>query len=139
LNTNRIDKIAGWIDDRRRPLVNLRVWRAEAVCALVDTGFNGYLLWECSTKNGSDFPGALSSLYESVEVAGATILVNLAVLHIQWFDEEGVFTPVETLVSLSGKPHSTGNPSALLGTAQLSGMKLVIDFLEATLRIERSR
>ena len=138
LNTDRIDRLAGWVDDRRRPLINLRVWPDDIVCVLIDTGFNGYLLWECSTST-ADFPGELSPLYESVEVAGATILVNLASISIQWFEREGVFTRVEALVALSGKPRATGNPPALLGTALLSGMTLVIDFLDASLRIERSR
>lgn len=139
MNTNRIDGLSGWVDDRRRPLLNLRLVRDEVVCVLVDTGFNGYLLWEGGMGNGSTFPGELSPLYELVEVAGATILVNLASVDIQWFGDEGRVTRVETLVSISGKQQAPGNPAALLGTALLSGMILVVDFLDATLRIERSK
>jgi len=106
---------------------------------LVDTGFNGYLLWECSASNLSDFPGELSPLYESVEVAGGTILTALAAVYIQWFEGEGVYTRVEALVSVSTKQHRSGDPTAFVGTALLSGMALVVDFLGATLRIERSR
>jgi predicted aspartyl protease len=102
LNTDRVNRLTGWVDDRRRPLLNLRVWRDETVCVLVDTGFNGYLLWESGRNDSSDFPGELSALYESVEVAGATIFVNLAAVYIQWFDKNRTFRRVEALVSLSG-------------------------------------
>jgi predicted aspartyl protease len=105
---------------------------------LVDTGFNGYLLWECRTDNFSDFPGEVSPLYESVEVAGGKILAALAVAYIHWFEEEGVYTRVEALVSSSAREIVSSEPVAYVGTALLSGMTLLVDFLEATLRIERS-
>jgi predicted aspartyl protease len=126
------------VDDRRRPLINLRVWRDQSVCALVDTGFNGYLLWEASEGDGADFPGELSPLYESVEVAGGQVLAALAWTSINWFGEADVYIGVETLVALSGKRSRAGDPVAYVGTALLSGATLVVDFLAATLRIERN-
>ena len=138
MSTDRTDRLTGWIDDRRRPLINLRLERHEILCALVDTGFNGCLLWECSPDELLSFPGELSPLYESIEVAGGTILAALAVVSIHWFEQEGVFTRIETLVSLSTKRHKAGDPVVFVGTALLSGMILFVDFLKGSLRIERS-
>jgi predicted aspartyl protease len=126
------------VDDRRRPLINLRVWRDQNVCALVDTGFNGYLLWEASESNGTDFPGELSSRYESIEVAGGQALVVLAWTSIDWLGEEGVYVGVETFVSLTGRRARAGDPVAYVGTALLTGTTLIVDFLAATLQIERN-
>jgi predicted aspartyl protease len=119
-------------------LINLQVSQGKIACALVDTGFNGYLLWECRTDNFSDFPGEVSPLFESVEVAGGAILVALAVANIHWFEEEGVYTRVEALVSSSAKETESADPVVYVGTALLSGMTLLVDFLIATLHIERS-
>jgi hypothetical protein len=116
----------------------LRVWRDRNVCALVDTGFNGYLLWEASESNGGDFPGELSSLYESIEVAGGQALVVLAWTNIDWLGEEGVYVGVETFVSLTGRRARAGDPVAYVGTALLTGTTLIADFLAATLQIERN-
>ena len=126
------------MDDRRRPLINLRVWRDQSVCALVDTGFNGYLLREASESNGTDFPGELSSLYESIEVAGGQALVVLAWTSIDWLGEEGAYVGVETFVSLTGRRARAGDPVAYVGTALLTGTTLIADFLAATLQIERN-
>ena len=139
MSTGKTRSIIGWVDDRRRPLINLRVWRERDVCALVDTGFNGYLLWEASEGDGADFPGELSALYESVEVAGGQVLAALASTNIEWFGEAGVYSGVETLVALSGKRHRAGDPIVYVGTALLSGATLVVDFLASTLRIESNR
>ena len=144
MSSNEIHKFTGWIDSRRRPLLNLRVYHAVArrdliVCAVVDTGFNGYLLWELGTGNLSEFPGELSPLYESVEVAGGTILVAVAATHIQWFGTEGVYTPIEALVSLTPKGRVSRDPIVFVGTALMSGGTLVVDFLNATLRIEQTQ
>jgi predicted aspartyl protease len=119
-------------------LINLQVSQGKIACALVDTGFNGYLLWECRTDDFSDFPGEVSPLFESVEVAGGTILAGLAVADIHWLGEEDVYIRVEALVSSSAKETESADPVAFVGTALLSGMTLLVDFLEATLRIERS-
>jgi hypothetical protein len=138
LSTGKTRSIIGRVDDRRRPLINLRVWREQDVCALVDTGFNGYLLWEASESTGADFPGEISSLYESIEVAGGQALVALAWTSIDWLGEEGDYIGVETFVSLTGKRARAGDPVAYVGTALLRGATLIVDFLAATLRIERN-
>jgi predicted aspartyl protease len=136
LSTDKDRHFVGWIDSRHWPLINLRFWREKTVCALLDTGFNGYLLWEAGEL--SEFPGELTSLYESVEVAGGNILVNLAWASIQWFGEEGVYTGVETFVAVSHKRRRAGDPSALLGTALLTGTTVIADFANGTLRIQQS-
>ncbi len=117
--------------------MNIHFRHGKAVCALLDTGFNGYLLWEASETELSDFPGELSSLYESVEVAGGNILVNLAFTYIQWFEDEGADTGVETFVAVASKPRRPGDPSVLLGTALLAGTVVLVDFAGEMLRIER--
>jgi len=106
------------------------------VCALIDSGFNGYLLWECRDGNLSDFPGQLTPLYRSVEIPGGAGLARLGVISIQWFQD--IFIPVETLVLFVSARRASDTPKAYLGNALLSGMSLHIDFLNATLRIERS-
>ena len=138
MSTNRTDRLTGWIDERRRPLINLHILGDEIACALVDTGFNGYLLWEDSTDNLLEFPGELSQLYESIEVAGGKILVAIGVLSIKWFDEAD-FTAIETLVSISAKKHRPGDPAVFVGTSLLSGKMLFVDFLNGTLLIETSK
>ena len=138
MNTDKVASFVGWIDSRHRPLLNLRFWPDKIVCALLDTGFNGYLLWETSEAGLAEFPGELTSLYESVAVAGTNILVNLAWASIQWFGEEGVYIGVETFVALSEKRRRPGDPSALLGTASLTGATVIADFANGTLRIQQS-
>ena len=138
LSTEKLQSFVGWIDNRLRPLINLRFWRGKTVCVLVDTGFNGYLLWEGTATDLSDFPGEVSSLYESVEVAGSNILVMLAWSSIQWFGDEGVYTGVETFVAVTPKQRKAGDPSVLLGTALLTGTVLTMDFAGGTLRIQRT-
>jgi hypothetical protein len=71
-------------------------------------------------------------------VAGGKILARFALVWIHWFDDEGIFTPVEAWLSLSAKEHRPGDPIVFVGTALLSGMTLAVDFLNGTLRIERS-
>ena len=137
MSTGKTRSIIGWVDDRRRPLINLRVWRDQTVCVLVDTGFNGSLLWETSDRDGADFPGELTALYQSVEVAGGRVLVALAWTNIDWFGEAGAYIGVEAFVALSGRRNRAGDPVAYIGTALLSGTTLIVDFLAATLRIER--
>jgi predicted aspartyl protease len=139
LNTHKIQSFVGWIDSRLRPLINIRFWRNKNMCALLDTGFNGYLLWEASEIELSDFPGELSSLYESIEVAGGNILVMLARASIQLFEEEGVYTDVETFVALAYRRRGRGDPSVLLGTALLTGTTVHADFAAGTLRIQQAR
>jgi predicted aspartyl protease len=133
-----IDRFDGWVDGRLRPLINVRFWRDKTVCALVDTGFNGHLLWEATEAELSEFPGELSGLYESVEVAGGRVLAGLGWTSIQWLGEEGVFIGVETFIALSDKRRKPGDPVALLGTALLTGTTLAVDFSSGTLRIQRS-
>jgi hypothetical protein len=84
------------------------------------------------------FQANWTPLYELIEVAGGKILARFALVWIDWFNEEGAFTPVEVWVSLSAKEHRPGDPIALVGTALLSGMTLYVDFLNGTLRIEPS-
>jgi hypothetical protein len=80
----------------------------------------------------------MSALYESVEVAGGKVLATLAWTSIEWFDENGIYTGVETFVTISDKRRRPGDPIALLGTALLTGTILTVDFAGETLRIQRS-
>jgi hypothetical protein len=68
----------------------MRLRHDRTVCASIDTGFNGYLLWENVPPDLPDF-GEVSPLYEEVEVAGGRILVMLGLASIHWFDEEGTY------------------------------------------------
>jgi len=137
LSTNPADRLTGWIDGRRRPLVNVRLGDGKIVCALVDTGFNGYLLWEGSVGGQLGFPGELSPLYRPIEVAGGKILANLGMITIQWFHD---LISIETLVATTtAKQHRSGDPVLFIGTALLSGMSLFVDFLNGSVHIERSR
>jgi predicted aspartyl protease len=105
---------------------------------LVDTGFNGHLLWEAAEADLSEFPGELTGLYESVEVAGGNVLAGLAWTSIQWLgEEEGVYVGVETFVAISDRRHTRGDPVALLGTALLTGATLTVDFAGGSLRIHK--
>ncbi|MEJ2375996.1 MAG: hypothetical protein P8Y53_13445 [Pseudolabrys sp.] len=137
MNTDKLRRLVGWIDNRRRPLLNIQFRHGKTVCALLDTGFNGYLLWEASETELSDFPGELSSLYESVEVADGNILVNLAWTNIQWLGDAAPDTGVETFVAVASKRRRPGDPSVLLGTALLAGTAVLVDFAGEMLRIEQ--
>lgn len=132
-------RITGWIDDHRRPLINLHVLqdgRDQIVCAWIDTGFNGSLLWESTTARLLDFPGEISSLYRSVEVAGGAILTSLADMSVHWFGEPGTYLRIETLVARTDHDRARTDPQVLLGTAMLSGKTLTIDFLEGLVQVQ---
>ena len=129
------NNLRGWVDDRRRVLINLRLTLRQAVCASIDTGFNGYLFWESLPDDLADF-GELSTLYEEVEVAGGRSLVVLGTSRIHWFDNEAV--EVESLFALTSKRLRPGDPVVLVGTALLSGTILAIDFSKGTVNVDRS-
>lgn len=137
MNTQRTSSLLGWVDDRRRPLINFRVWRERTVCALVDTGFNGYLLWENLPSDLPDF-GETTLLYEEVDVAGGRILVMLGTVRAHWFDEQDRYSDVESLFAVSNRQVRVGDPVVLLGTAMLSGKVLVVDFTDSAVRIQSS-
>jgi predicted aspartyl protease len=130
--------LTGWVDHRRRPLINLQFWRDRKICAAIDTGFNGYLLWEGTPENLSEFPGELTSAHGWVEVAGGNILATLGTTCIHWFEDEGRFTRVDIRVAMSNKVRRRGDPVVFVGTALLSGLSLFVDFTAQILRIERS-
>jgi predicted aspartyl protease len=137
LNTGTAKSLIGWVDHRRRPLVNLHIWPGRQICAVIDTGFNGYLLWD-GPEDVLQFSGASTSAYRLVEVAGGTIMTTVGTTTIQWFQEDDRYIEVETLIATSSKVHRRGDPVVFIGTALLSGLSLFVDFSARTLRIERS-
>jgi hypothetical protein len=128
------NNLPGWVDNRRRALINLGIGLHRTCCASIDTGFNGYLLWE-AVPDDFDF-GELSSLYEEIEIAGGRSLVALGKSRIRWFDEQPI--EIEALFAVSNKRLRSGDPVALVGTALLSGTFLAIDFVEGTVNIRRT-
>jgi hypothetical protein len=122
-------------------LINLHVLhggRDRLLCAWIDTGFNGSLLWESATASLLDFPGEISSLYQSVEVAGGTIMASLGDLSVKWFAESGVYSRVETLVARTDRDRPRQEPQVLIGTALLSGKILTVDFLDGLVAVQSS-
>lgn len=137
MTTSTPNEVLGWVDDRRRAFVNLRLHPDRTLCGLIDTGFNGYLLWEHLPPDLQDF-GETSPLYEEVEVAGGLILVMLGITRVYWFGAEGTYRAIESLFAISSKRLWSGDAMVLIGTAMLSGKRLVIDFAESIVRIQLS-
>lgn len=132
-------RVTGWVDERRRPLINIHVLHdghERLVCAWIDTGFNGSLLWESTTAGLLDFPGEISGLYQSVEVAGGTILTSLADMSVHWFGESGSYSRIDTLVARTDRDRPRTEPQLLLGTAMLSGKTLTVDFLDGLVTVQ---
>jgi hypothetical protein len=60
----------------------------------------------------------------------------LGLTRVHWFDVEGAYSGIESLFAVSTKRPRSGDPMVLIGTAMLSGKRLVIDFAESTVRIQ---
>jgi predicted aspartyl protease len=122
-----LSEIVGHADLRHRPLINLSIpGREDPVLALIDTGFNGYLLTNHNVAQQLDF--RLPGIEISVELAGHTVRrFELADGRIDWFGE---IRQVPVLVSSDEPAMSTvaDEPWILIGTALLNPHRLIIDF-----------
>jgi hypothetical protein len=103
------NNLRGWVDDRRRVLIDLRLTSRQAVCASINTGFNGYLLWESLPDDLADF-GEVSTLYEEVEVAGGRSLVVLGTSRICWFDDNRLGRNTVRVDQQTAAPGRPGGP-----------------------------
>ena len=120
-------EIVGHGDPRNRPLVRISIpGHEDTVLALLDTGFNGYLLIHEAIARQLGF--ATTGAATNVELAGH-VLQELYVADgtISWFNKS-VLVPV--LVRTEERPSQLGpdEPIALIGTALLNPHKLVVDF-----------
>jgi predicted aspartyl protease len=122
-----LPEIIGHVDARNRPLVTFSVpGHEDAVLALVDTGFNGYLLMHADVAKGLGF--LVTDVTIPVEFAGyARREVNLAGGRITWFDQT---IDVDVLVTTEERPRNVGSdePIALIGAGLLNPHRLVVDF-----------
>jgi predicted aspartyl protease len=130
-----LSELVGHVDERDRPLIRVPIPdRDRSFLALVDTGFNGWLLMEAGDAVSLGF--VLSELAVSVEFAGRG-RSHLGVAHgyIVWF---GRRHRVEVLMSTAraGRPASPDEPVALLGTRLLRPHQLKVDFGDRTVAIE---
>ncbi|HEY7299323.1 MAG TPA: hypothetical protein VH684_15560 [Xanthobacteraceae bacterium] len=130
-----MSELVGHVDGRERPLIRVPIPDQDrSFLALVDTGFNGWLLMEAVDAASLGF--VLSELALSVEFAGRGHN-HLGVAHgyIVWF---GRRHRVEVLVSTAraGRPALPDEPVALLGTRLLRPHQLTVDFGAHTVSIE---
>jgi predicted aspartyl protease len=122
-----LSEIAGHVDLRNRPLVNVAIpGHEDPILALIDTGFNGYLLVHEDIAQRLCFISTGTTTM--VEFAGhARRKLYVADGQIIWFGE---LTPVPVLVSTEDRPRPAipDEPIALIGTGLLNPHKLVVDF-----------
>ena len=133
-----LSDIVGHIDGRNRPLVTFSVpGHEDAVLALIDTGFNGYLLMHEDVAGRLGFVNR--GLTTTVEFAGhARHRLNVADGRISWFDR---LVDVSVLVSSDSPPRAAApdEPIALIGTALLNPHKLVVDFASGQVLIAEAK
>jgi predicted aspartyl protease len=127
----------GGVDQRRRPLVRVKLVGAEdSFLALVDTGFNGNLLLTRTVAIQLGF--CLRKDTDVVEFAdGRSEAVTAGYGVIEWL---GGVRRVEIFASSDPqRPRipRDGEPVALLGTGLLAPHILLIDFEAGTVEIER--
>jgi predicted aspartyl protease len=120
-----LPELVGHVDDRERPLVRVSLPDQErSFLALVDTGFNGWLLMEAVDAVELGF--VLREVAVSVELAGrGQSRLGTAHGHILWFGQRQL---IEVLVSTGGGIGSPDQPVALLGTRLLNPHVLKVDF-----------
>ena len=130
-------KIDGWVDGRHRPLINIRFVegrRSHTQPALIDTGFNGYLLMQAGAVHSKIPHRNLGSGFD-VEVVGGLLRVSQSIATIAWLGEE-----IQTELLFSAIPITQKKDTVplLVGTKLLGGSELNIDFLAEILRITKA-
>jgi predicted aspartyl protease len=130
-----LSELIGHVDERERPLIRVALpEEGGSFRAVVDTGFNGWLMMESADVAGLGFP--LSDIAASVELAEGGRR-RLAVAHgeIMWF---GRRHRIDVLVSSIERecPIAADEPVALVGTRLLSPHRLEIDFERRLVKIE---
>ena len=127
--------LVGHVDERERPLIRVPIPDQDrSFLALVDTGFNGWLMMDAVDAVSLGF--VLSELAVSVEFAGrGHSHLGIAHGYIVWFGQR---RRVEVLVSTerAGRPASPDEPVALLGRRLLCPHQLKVDFGDRTVAIE---
>jgi predicted aspartyl protease len=127
LSAVALSELVGHVDDRERPLMRVSLPdHDESFLALIDTGFNGWLLMEAVDAVSLGF--VLTDLTIAVEFAGrGRSLLGIAHGHIMWFGQR---QRIEVLVSSAHaeRTPSSDQPVALLGTRLLNPHLLKIDF-----------
>jgi predicted aspartyl protease len=129
-----LSEIVGHVDARDRPLMRVALPDGDqSFLAVVDTGFNGWLMMEATDARNLKF--ALSDASTSVELAeGGRKRVEIARGEIMWF---GRCHPIEVFVSTGERARAAADePIALVGTRLLSPHRLEIDFEKRLVRIQ---
>jgi predicted aspartyl protease len=130
-----LPELVGHVDQRERPLMRVSLpGQDRSFLALVDTGFNGWLLMEVMDAVSLGF--MLSELTVQVQFAGrGQSRLSVAHGHIMWFGERH---HIEVLVSTAeeGCIASPDEPVAILGTRLLNPHLLKIDFARRRVSIE---
>jgi predicted aspartyl protease len=127
LSAVALSEIIGHVDERERPLVRVPLPDQDrSFLALIDTGFNGWLLME--TVDAVNIGFVLREFAVSVEFAGrGRSRLGTAHGHIVWFGQR---LRIEALVSTAGgeRVAAPDQPVALLGTRLLNPHLLTVDF-----------
>jgi predicted aspartyl protease len=131
-----LPEIIGHVDLRNRPLVSISIPNYEDnILALVDTGFNGYLL--VHQDNARHLGFSLPGVEITVELAGhAMRRFRVADGRVLWFGQVR-----EVPVLLSTEDYSLvapDEPVLLIGTALLNPNKLIVDFTNRSVVIAQS-
>jgi predicted aspartyl protease len=138
----------GFVDPRRRPLIQIKTIAGATLTCLVDTGCESEILMDSATA--VDFGVKQSKLFgygpkqadepSIVTATGQRAVVSIAFLEIEW-DGEARTANVSVLQtgSMSAHTHDPYAPSALLGCALMQDKRLVIDFASKTLTIASSK
>jgi clan AA aspartic protease len=115
---------SGNVNSLREALVEIRFVRGDACKCVVDTGFDGALMFPVSVAERLDLPIVGRLVFELV--GGARMSADVALGEIEWLGER---RSVEVILS-------EGN-DALIGTEMFEGAKLVVDYVDRAVMISR--
>jgi hypothetical protein len=121
----------GSVDERGRPLLRLRVQnRDDELLVLVDTGFNGAVLF--SEYEATTWGVQILDRQRDIELGDKSrIAVRQGLLQVYWWGtlrEVEVEITANPEVSKGAGVHSDGEPSAIAGTLLIVPDILEIDF-----------
>jgi predicted aspartyl protease len=122
----QMDELKGEISDRLWPLVPLRSG-AGSLWALVDTGFEGYLMTSAAeaTRHGATRTSRFAS---SINADGSESVVPMGRLRLEWLGRQiTVEAHLSANFALDGTTHAGTPVTAIIGLYLLQGLRLTFD------------
>jgi clan AA aspartic protease len=115
---------SGRVNALREAVVRIRLARGKTINCVIDTGFDGALILPTSVVEQLELPVVARLVFELV--GGTQMAADVALAEVEWL---GARCVVEVIMS--------EGDDALVGTEMLENTRLVVDYRERSVAIER--